>query len=144
MIIFILLIASSLAQTLSIKTPCSQQLLWSQALSELPKNLATATLATLEASGLQYLGTEQGITQINHSPLGLAAIEIISATEMYSYGWCYQINGVIPEVYPHEIELNPDDQVLWFYGFAHYQNGEWISQCEDSILRSQEKFCQNP
>jgi hypothetical protein len=141
---FFLTILLSSAQTISVIAPCSNQILWRQELSELPRNLGVATVTSLEASGLQFQGTERGINQINHSPIGRGSMEIISATEMYSYGWCYSVNGVIPEGYPHEIELNADDQVVWFYGFAHYQNGEWISQCEDSILRRQQKFCQNP
>ncbi len=144
MITFItLLITQALAQTLTIKAPCSGQILWRQELSELPQNLGKATLVSLEASGLQYQGTEQGINQINHSPIGRRAIELVSATEMYSYGWCYQINGVIPEVYPQQIELSPQDEVVWFYGFAHYLNGAWVSQCEDSMTRAQTPFCQN-
>lgn len=144
MFFFILLFAPSFAQTISVKAPCSNDILWRQDLSELPQNLGKATIATLTASGLQYQGTEQGINQINHSPIGLAAMEIISANQMYSYGWCYQINGVIPEVYPQEIELSSQDEVVWFYGFARLENGQWISQCEDSSLRRQQKFCQNP
>ena len=117
-----LLITLGFAQTLTIKAPCSNQVLWHQELRDLPQNLGAATMATLEASGLQYLGSEKGINQIDHSPIGRDAIEFISPTEMYSYGWCYQINGVIPEVYPQEIELTSQDEVVWFYGFAHYKN----------------------
>ena len=144
LIFFTFFITQALSQTLTIKAPCSNDILWRQDLSELPQNLGKATITTLTASGLQYQGTEQGINQINNSPMGLAAMEVISATEMYSYGWCYQINGVIPEVYPQEIELSSQDEVVWFYGFARLENGQWISQCEDSSLRRQQKFCHNP
>lgn len=138
-----LLISQSFAQTLSIQAPCSEDFIWSQNLRELPQNLGQATLLSLKSSGLQFLGTERGINQIDQSPIGLEAMEVVSANEIYSYGWCYSVNGTVQEVYPHEISLRETDQVMWFYGFAHFKNGEWLSQCENSSLRAHSPFCLN-
>ena len=65
------------------------------------------------------------------------AIEIVSENEMYAYGWCYSVNGFEPNVYPHEVFINPegDDQIIWWFGFAHYLNGQWLSMCEPSYER---------
>ena len=140
-ILLALFMSQSFAQTISIQAPCSDKVLWQQELQTLPLNLGEATIQALNTSGLQYQGNERGINQIHQSPLGLAALEILSDNEMISYGWCFQVNGVVPEIYADEIELNPRDEVLWFYGFAHYKNGDWISQCENSASRAASEFC---
>ena len=56
-------------------------------------------------------------------------LEILSEREMKAYGWCYSINGEVPEAFPDEVALGPQDKVVWFFAYAHYLAGEWISQC---------------
>lgn len=98
--------------------------------SDIGSNVGELTIKMLEDNRLSYQGTEQGFNSILNSPTGLDAMVIISDSEMKAYGWCFEINGVIPEVYANEITINStNDNVLWFWGYAHYKNGEWIAQC---------------
>ena len=60
----------------------------------------------------------------------MAALEILGPQEMRSYGWCYEVDGVSPEFFPHEYTLTPvNKSVRWYFAYAHYLNGEWIRQC---------------
>lgn len=105
-------------------------------------NVGDLSLKALDDNQIPYQGTSQGINQIFNSPIGLEALEILNEQEMLSYGWCYEIDNVIPEVYPNEILITKSTQVItWFYGYAHYLNGKWISQCEKSYLRQSAQIC---
>jgi hypothetical protein len=98
--------------------------------SDIGLSVGELTIKMLDDYQVPYQGTEQGFNSILNSPTGLDAMVIISDSEMKTYGWCFEINGEIPEVYPNEVFINSiSDNVLWFWGFAHYKNGEWIVQC---------------
>lgn len=98
--------------------------------SDIGLSIGELTIKMLDDYQVPYQGTEQGFNSILNSPTGLDAMVIISDNEMKAYGWCFEINGEIPEVYPNEVFINStSDNVLWFWGYAHYKNGEWIAQC---------------
>jgi len=98
--------------------------------SDIGSSVGELTIKMLNDYEILYQGSEQGLNSILNSPTGLDATVIISDSEMKSYGWCFKINGVIPEVYANEVFINTTtDQVLWFWGYAHYKDGEWIAQC---------------
>ena len=76
------------------------------------------------------MGTHEGLNSVFNTPVGMEALEVLSDTEMRAYGWCYSVNGVSPEVFPHQVPLNPEiKEITWTFGFAHYYRGEWITQC---------------
>jgi hypothetical protein len=105
-------------------------------------NVGDLSLKVLEDNRVPYKGTSQGINQIFNSPIGFEALEILNDHEMLSYGWCYEIDNVIPEVYPNELVITKSTQVItWFYGYGHYLNSKWISQCEKSYLRQSPQIC---
>lgn len=86
---------------------------------------------TLNQFQISYQGNEAGLNSAFGSPIGLEALEVISEREMRSYGWCFAIDGIIPEVYPDQLLLsNVKSEIKWFFGFAHFLDGQWISQCE--------------
>lgn len=98
--------------------------------SDVGSSIGELTIRMLDEYQVPYLGSEQGFNSILNSPTGLDAMVVISDNEMKAYGWCFEINGEIPEVYPNEVFINStSDKVLWFWGYAHYKNGEWIAQC---------------
>lgn len=98
--------------------------------AHLGSSLGEISLEMFNNYQIPYLGTEQGFNSILNSPTGLDAMVVVSEREMKSYGWCYSINGVVPEVYPNEVFIDSvNDEVLWFWGYAHYLDGQWVGQC---------------
>ncbi len=98
--------------------------------SDLGKSLGQLTIEMLDLYQVDYQGSELGLNSVLNSPVGLDALVIISDQEIKSYGWCFSYNDIIPEIYANEIEIkSTHDQILWFWGYAHFLNGKWISQC---------------
>ena len=133
---------TSWAMTVSFTKPCLSDISTSFYHPE-KENLSVGqiTLKALEELKIPYIGSEDGINSIFKSPVGLDAIEIISDREMYAYGWCYSVNGVEPEILPGRYGVRPGDEIVWWYGYAHYKDGRWISQCELSSFREDSDFC---
>jgi hypothetical protein len=122
---------------------CSQQALFSQKVKYAKgMNVGDTTLKVLDDHAIPYQGTASGLNQVFNTPIGLEAMEVVSDNEMYAYGWCFEIDGVIPEVLADKVSVKPTTKLItWFYGHAHFLNGEWISQCEKSYLRRSAQIC---
>jgi hypothetical protein len=76
---------------------------------------------------LTFKGDEDGLVSVN----SLANdTKVISQTEIKAYGWCFSINGVVPSTMSNEtFFLSNSDTLTWFYGYAHYLNGNWVNMC---------------
>ena len=133
------------AASLSIMTPCDEPLLFRHSfhLGAEGSNVGKQTISTLTQLEIPFEGAEQGISSIFNTPTGLDAIEVISDTEMNAYGWCYSVNGFEPGTYPNEFSIKQQDSILWWYGFAKYKGGKWITQCTPSHERKDSEFCKN-
>ena len=116
---------------LEIQTPQEKYKFTSLVHLEKYKNLGELTIALLTDFKIPHTGTSYGLVSLYNIQQD---IEVISDTEMKAYGWCYLVNEVLSEKMlnevlidslPHNSELN----IKWYYGYAHYKNGEWISQC---------------
>lgn len=122
--------------------PCSDVPLLETQLKRHFKNVGVATVETLNDSQIPYQGNEQGLNSAFGTPTGLGAIEVISDTEMRSYGWCFKVNDKIPENYANQIPLSSGvNKIEWYFGFAHYLNGEWVSQCEPAYKIRPQFLC---
>lgn len=88
----------------------------------------------LEAFEVPYKGGSFGFSEI----AGLGQdIDVISDTEMKAYGWCFSLDGVVPETMADQTPLSGHAGVLeWYYGFAHYKNGEWVAQCVRDLAKT--------
>ncbi len=87
------------------------------------------TLDVLTAKAIAFDGSELGFSSID----GLEQrLDILSKTEMKAYGWCYSVDGEVVETLAHQTQLDDSSQLRWFYAFAHYQAGVWVSQCEEA------------
>jgi hypothetical protein len=138
----ILLTSSSFALTIEFVGPCDQKPFYSKKVETTrAQNLGELTIAVLENAHIAYLGNEYGVNQILNSPIGNDSIEIISNNEMMSYGWCFEADGKIVEVYPNEVSLDSIKHIKWFYAYAHYFNGSWIAQCSPSHERQSPFIC---
>ncbi len=120
------------AALLTIEDPCTGKAVqrddWRE---ELPRTVGSLTVATLQRAQIPYLGNEVGIHSMLGTPLGDEALEIINRMEMRSYGWCYEVDGEVPESLPNTFVItSKHKKITWFFGYAHYVAGEWVSQCE--------------
>ena len=122
--------------------PCSERpLLRTSVEVQESSNVGKLTIETLERYKIDYKGSEAGLNSAFGSPIGVDAMEVISDTEMRSYGWCFEVDGKVPENYPDIISLTNVKKVKWFFGYAHYLNGNWVSQCEPAHKIKPEFLC---
>jgi hypothetical protein len=106
-------------------------------------HIGAATISLLDQFAVDYAGTEAGINSAFGTPTGPEAMDIISENEFRSYGWCYDVDGRVPEAYPNQVTLQGVRHVRWFFAYAHYLNGEWISQCEPAYKVRPSFLCGN-
>lgn len=99
------------------------------------------TIETLDLFSVSYIGNVWGMNSIFDTPIGNDALEVISDTEMLAYGWCYSVNGFESSLFPGEFVVEDGDEILWWFGYAHYKDGEWISQCEPAYLIRPVQIC---
>lgn len=117
----------SFAVTVRVVGPQNSVMMETQVQSELPTHLGIVTVNAFDQESLKYEGGPYGITKINE--LG-GKMEVLSDTEMKAYGWCFSIDGLVPETMADETEVtSPDSVIVWFYAYAHYKDGQWIGQC---------------
>jgi len=110
--------------------PCSEKPIFKQEIAPQFKTVGEVSLHVLNQSGLPFEGNERGIHSIQGTPIGLEAMEVISEQEMRAYGWCYEVDGIAPEEFPHQVDLTADTKkIRWYFAYAHFLNGEWIAQC---------------
>lgn len=104
-------------------------------------NLGELSIKVLDLYEVDYQGNERGINTAFQTPFGDESLVVLSDTEMKAYGWCFSINGQVPEVYADQIILENGDKISWYYAFAHYKNGEWIAQCSPSWKNPLKRWC---
>ncbi len=125
--------------------PCSPDFVMRTEVTEDYRNIGELTVATLAKFGVPHEGTEEGLASAFNTPTGKGALEVVSDVELRAYGWCYSVDGVAPEVYPHEIPITPETKsVVWHFGFARYYKGEWITQCTPAHTIRPTFLCEDP
>ncbi len=133
-----------LALTWQVDDPCKDKILF-QGEKIVEGKLPTVGVFTIDRlleENIPYRGNESGILAINGSPVGDDAIDIPSDTEMFFYGWCYQVNGFNPNLMIDAFQLNDQtDHVRWYYAYSHYRLGEWVSMCTPAFHRPLSHFC---
>ena len=111
----------------------------------LPTTVAEITLETLINNDIPYIGSESGINSMLGTDTSLDSYEIISDSRMLAYGWCYSVNGVEPNALMSEFVIDPasEQTIDWYYGYAEYLDGEWISYCTP-VYKSPRAFVCDP
>lgn len=141
-IIFVFLLPIQIfAGTISFIGPCQKTPVFTQEFFTVHNSVGAITVDILSMNSIPFKGTEKGMNSIFKTPTGLDAMEVISDTEMMAYGWCYSVNGFEPAEYPSDYFVAEADDILWWFGYAHYKNGKWITQCTPSHLRKSKQFC---
>lgn len=108
-------------------------------------NIGELTLKVLNENKIPHIGSLSGINTMFNTPVDLDSYEIISDVEMKVYGWCYEVNGVQPDIIMSQYQLNKNSQVSinWFFGYAHYLNDEWITYCSPVYIEKNEFICKS-
>jgi hypothetical protein len=145
LILLSLLSLASLSQAahISIVGPCSPEPLLKQEISLKPRtSLGDWTIGALQKNNIPFDGNASGIRSIYNSPVGDAALEVLSDTEMRAYGWCVSVNGEQPDVMPDQVILtDPNSEVVWFYAYTLYDQGQWKDICTPSHLIHSRFIC---
>lgn len=104
--------------------------------------LGDLTVKVLNANGIPFLGSAQGIAQIFDSPMGKDAIETLSSTQMRAYGWCVHVDNDEPADMPDQVIITAAvKKILWFYAYSFYDNGVWKDYCTPSWKVHSLNYC---
>ncbi len=97
----------------------------------LPSTVGKISVDVFDKESIPYKGGAYVISQLFElGGRGADDIEIISESEMKAYGWCFSINGDVPNTMPDMTDvIDQNSKIVWFYAYAHYKNGAWIGQC---------------
>lgn len=118
--------------TFELAEPCSTKLALQRRIDASGTNVGALTVKLLEEANIPFLGNAEGMNSIFGTPTGLGALEVLSEKEMRSFGWCYEVNGRQPDQMPSAITLRGGEIVRWFFGYALYRDGQWVTYCEPS------------
>jgi hypothetical protein len=123
--------------------PCSSKPILTETLNpSLGTNVGQLTVDALDRNRIPYRGSASGIAEAFGAPSGLDATVVLSDQEMLSYGWCYSVDGVAPDVYPDQVPVTAKTQKIeWFYAYSHYLKGDWIAQCVHAWKRPLPNHC---
>lgn len=115
------------AVTLQVIGQKGQLLFTGESVPSLPSNIGQISLDVFDKQKIAYDGSVDGIVAL----FGLGQeIEVISKTEIKAHGWCFSIDGHVPNTMADETVVSSQDTVIqWYYAYAHYKDGEWIGQC---------------
>lgn len=118
--------------TLLVQDPCTESNWLATTFPlEAKQSVGELTITALTQAQIAYKGSATGIASIRDTVVGDQALEIISDREMRAYGWCYRLNGVVPEALADQVYVTTDqDQIEWFFAYAHYRDGEWRDYCQ--------------
>lgn len=141
-LLFTLIFSTNLfAITFELSHPCDNKSEVYQVNLANLSNVGEVTIKILSKENIPFIGTEAGINSILNTPTGMDAYDIEDNHTMYAYGWCYKVNDLEPSAYPNEYIVSDNDHVFWWFGYATYKNGKWITQCEPSSTRRLSSFC---
>lgn len=130
------------AGSLSVISPCEQTTAVFHSYNfDGVSNVGQQSVEILTKLKIPFQGSFRGMNTILNTPLGLDALEVISDTEMNAYGWCYSVNGFEPGEFSDQVTITQEDDIIWWYGFAKYKDGNWITQCTPSYERNTSLFC---
>ena len=111
-------------------------------ITDISDSVGAISIDIFEANNIPFVGSPAGIAMIANSPMGLDAMEVLSDTKMRAYGWCFSVNGVVPDVQASETYLtSQSDYISWFYAYTSYDSGIWTDYCTPSYKIKAEQFC---
>ncbi|MFN8369329.1 MAG: DUF4430 domain-containing protein [Bacteriovoracaceae bacterium] len=139
-----LILSTSLyALDFTIIGPCNKEPLFNKKFNITKEvNLGELSVEILTKNQIPFKGASDGINSIYNTPVGMDAIEIVSDTKMRAYGWCYSIDGVVPDVMPDQVPVLKDaKKILWWFAYSTNDMGKWIDYCVPSYNVRATQFC---
>ena len=92
-----------------------------------PQTVGQISVELFNQNKIPFVGDIDGIVSVYE--MG-SYLDLISDTDMKAYGWCYSVNGVVPEDFVHKVNISAQEtELIWFYAYAYYKAGDWIAQC---------------
>ena len=144
LIFFMALSFSTHAVVLKFVGPCSENFIMKTVVNEEFSDVGELTIATLTKFGIPFQGSKEALNSVFSTPVGAEALENLGNGEMRAYGWCYAVDGISPEVFPHETRIDPETkEITWTFGFAHYYRGEWVTQCTPAFTVKPAFLCED-
>lgn len=139
-----ILSTTSWAVQMIVQDPCSEELWVNESLNT-PNgtSVGDVTISALDSKNIPYTGDAGGISSIRGTVIGDKSLEVITDQEMKAYGWCYQLNGIDPDLMPDQVFIQSSNDVIrWYFGYAHYRDGKWISFCSPTSKERPNFICQ--
>lgn len=111
--------------------------------ADLTQSVGANSVAIFDQNKVPYIGVAEGFNSIINTPIGLDTIEVVSDNELRAYGWCYSVNGRLPEGMPGQVHFTSQSDVLvWFYAYSTNKNGEWMDDyCSPAYWIKAKQFC---
>lgn len=138
--------AAAFAINVKIYGPCSESPVFqAEENVDARTSLGAFSVQVFEKYDIPYIGSELGFNSIINTPTDRKSIEIVSKTELRAYGWCYSVDGKVPEQMPHEIFFTPESTgLVWFYSYSTYKNDQWQDDyCTPAYHVKAPQFCGN-
>lgn len=123
--------------------PCSKKPLYAGVfITDTNDSAGKISIDIFEANNIPYVGSADGVAMIANSPIGLDAMEVLSDTKMRAHGWCFSVNGVVPDDLASKTYLaSQDDYISWFYAYSTYDRGVWSDYCAPTYKIKPQEFC---
>lgn len=100
------------------------------------------SVQVFEENKIPYVGSELGFNSIIGTPTDRRSIEIVSSDELRAYGWCYSVDGKIPDQMPNEVQLSNNAELVWFYAYSTVINNQWQEDyCTPAYKIKAKQFC---
>lgn len=132
------------AITFEVIGPCEETPIYTgeMEINDLKKSIGQLSVELFQKYNVPFIGNDVGMNSILNTPTGLDAMEVLSDETMRSHGWCYSVDGEIPEVLANEVWPNTKKtHIKWFFGYSYYDRGEWYGYCELTNQLKPKQFC---
>jgi hypothetical protein len=117
-----------------------------EAIADLTQSVGANSVMIFDQHKVPYVGVAEGFNSIINTPIGLDSIEVVSDNELRAYGWCFLVNGRMPEAMPSQVHFKSQaDVLIWFYAYSTNKNNEWMDDyCSPAYWIKAKQFCETP
>jgi hypothetical protein len=119
------------AVEVEIKNPCVERPILKENVNDLGIN-ATAYSVTkelIERNEIESVLAYDGVISVGGYVHDDKKLEIVSDKKMRAYGWCFSVNGVIPDAMSDQVLVAKEDRIDWFLSYSTYDSGYWVDYC---------------
>ena len=103
---------------------------------DLKKSVGRVSIEVLNEKRIPYIGNEAGLNSILGTPTGDALMVILNDDQMLAYGWCFDIDGIQPDLMPDKVYFKSQESRLrWFFAYTFYDKGVWKDFCTPAYQR---------